>query len=79
MKKLLLKPSNTVWRWIRCLVRRSDPWTYGTFKSLKARKHRNGKMEIWSERTNPDHSLWFEAHHDHWDKFQANAKHTREP
>ena len=63
------------WRCVQRIVLRSDPWTYGKYKSLKSRKHRDGQMEIWAERTNPNHSLWIEAHPDHWGEFQANNEH----
>ena len=72
MKRKLTQPIRAVGRWIQCLVRRPDPWTYGRYKSLKARKHRDGQMEIWAERNNPDHSLWIETHPIYWNKFQAN-------
>lgn len=74
-RKINLLSIRSVWRKLIVNNRflcRFNPWTYGKCGSLKARKHINGKMEIWAPRSNPEHALWIETHPDHWHKFKAD-------
>jgi hypothetical protein len=56
---------------MRCRVLRY--WDIGSLGCLKARRNRrDGRVEIFAPRSNPDHSLWLETHKDHWHKFEQN-------
>ena len=50
---------------------RKPRWEYGSWNSLEARRHRvSGVVEVWCERTNPEHSLWMEIHPSHWSEWK---------
>lgn len=73
MKKPISNTGRVMWRCLQRLVR-NEPWTYGKLKSLEARKHKDGQVEIFAPRSNPDHSLWIETHRDHWNTFTPNGE-----
>ena len=55
----------------RSLVLRSSEWESGNLEGLEARRSKkDGRVEIFAPRSNPDHSLWLETHKDHWEKFE---------
>jgi hypothetical protein len=73
MKTLRFK-LNAFWRRMRCFVLRSSEWESGALGVLEARRSKkDGRMEIFAPRSNPEHSLWIETHKDHWEKFEQNA------
>lgn len=64
-----------VFGWMRRLVLRKSHWEIGTLGVLAARRRKiDGRVEIFAQRSNPEHSLWLETHKDHWEKFQQNEQ-----
>jgi hypothetical protein len=62
-------------RWMRCRVLRYSYWEIGSLGCLKARRNkRDGRVEIFAPRSNPEHALWIETHKDHWEKFVQNSQ-----
>ena len=60
---------------MRCLVLRTSEWESGNLGVLEARRSKkDGRVEIFAPRSNPEHALWLETHKDHWKKFQQNFK-----
>ena len=75
MKKLRIK-LEACWRRIRRLGRRSSEWEAGTMGKggvLQARRHRDGRVEIFAQRDYCE-PLWVKTHRDHWHKFTPNAE-----
>ena len=59
---------------MRCLVLRPSEWEAGNLGVLEARRSKkDGRVEIFAPRSNPEHSLWLETHKDHWGKFEQNS------
>ena len=67
-QKSNIRKADAVMRWLGRFVRGTPP-TLGRLKNLKARRHKDGRVEIFAARSNPEHSLWLDAHKDHWPDF----------
>ena len=56
---------------------KKDPWVIGKLGRLEARKHRDGRVEIFAPRSIPSHALWVEVHPDHWDGFTPDQQQSQ--